>query len=116
MGFWDSLNSALTTASNWIGDKWNRITGKSSAHQIEMEDMQKAGLNPILSSGASSSGSSAGGNLISAGSTGLSSIASVISSAASLTNNKNIDRQTTKQIYNSAGKLMKTAEIYSRRS
>lgn len=113
MSFWEKVNSGITNASNWIGDKWNRITGKASAHQLEMEDMTKAGLNPILSSGGSSVGSS-GGNPVSAGASGLGGIASIISSAASLTNNRNMDRQTTKQIYNSAGKLIKTAETYSR--
>ncbi|MBE7076824.1 MAG: hypothetical protein E7374_02905 [Clostridiales bacterium] len=114
MSFWDNLNSAITTASDWIGDKWNRVTGKSSAHQLEVEDMKKAGLNPIMSSSGSSVGSS-GGNPVSAGSSALNGIASVISSAASLTNNKNVDKSTTKQIYNSAGRLMKTVETYTRK-
>lgn len=115
MGFWNTLNNAITSAADWVGDKWNRITGKSTAHQIEVEDMQNAGLNPMLSSGGSSAASSASGNAISASSNVLSDIANVIHSAASLTNNRNMDVETTRQIYNSSGKLIKTAETLTRK-
>ena len=117
MGFWKKLDEGITAAADWIGDKWNRITGKSSAHQLEVEDMKNAGLNPVLSSGGSSVGSSAGNPISSAASMNssvLSGIAGIIHSAASLTNNKNIDRETTRQIYNSSGKLMRTVETYVR--
>ena len=114
MGLIDKINSAFTAAADWVGDKWNRITGKSSAHQLEVADMQKAGLNPILSAGGSSASSSTGGNPVTASSSSVDSIAAVLNSAASLTNNKNIDKSTTRQIYNSAGKLMKTVETWSR--
>lgn len=109
------MSDFFTAAADWIGDKWNRITGKSTAHQIEVEDMQNAGLNPVLSAGGSSASSGSGGNPITAGSSFFDGVARVISSAASLTNNKNIDRQTTRQVYNSAGNLMRTAETYARR-
>lgn len=117
MSAWQNIDNALTSAADWIGDKWNRITGKSSAHQLEVEDMQKAGLNPVLSSGGSSVGSSAGNPVSSAASLNssfLSGISSIIHSAAALTNNKGIDRETTQQIFNSSGKLIKTAETYVR--
>lgn len=117
MGFWQKLDAGITAAADWIGDKWNRITGKSSAHQIEMEDMKNAGLNPVMSAGGSSVGSSSGNLVSSAASLGsslFSGVSSVINSAARLTNNKNIDRQTTEQIYSSAGKLMRTVETYTR--
>ena len=117
MGFWQKLDDGITAAADWIGDKWNRITGKSSAHQIEMEDMKNAGLNPVMSAGGSSVGSSSGNPVSSAASLGsslFSGVSSVINSAARLTNNKNTDRQTTEQIYSSAGKLMRTVETYTR--
>lgn len=114
MSFWDDINSGITAAADWVGDKWNRITGKSSAHQLEVEDMKKAGLNPVMSAGGSSAGSGTGGNPVSSGSSVLGGIASILNSAAAITNNKNVDKHTTKQIYNSSGKLMKTAETYTR--
>ena len=124
MGFWQDfktglknagkiINNGITSAADWIGDKWNRITGKSTAHQVEVEDMQNAGLNPMLSAGGSSAGSSAGNPVSSAASLNssvLCGISSIIHSAASLTNNKNIDRETTQQVYDASGRLIGTAE------
>lgn len=111
--FGNMLNDGITSAADWVGDKWNRITGKSSAHQIEVEDMENAGLNPMLSAGGSSVGSSAGNPVSSAASLNssvLSGISDIIHSAASLTNNRNIDRETTQQIYDASGRLIGTAE------
>lgn len=124
MGLWNDIktgfknagkmiNDGITSAADWIGDKWNRITGKSSAHQIEVEDMKSAGLNPMLSAGGSSVGSSGGNPISSAASLNssvLSGISDIIHSAASLTNNRNIDRETTQQIYDASGRLIGTAE------
>lgn len=113
MGFWQKLDEGITAAADWIGDKWNRITGKSSAHQLEVEDMKNAGLNPMLSAGGSSVGSSGGNPVSSAASLNssiLSGISGIIHSAASLTNNKNVDRETTQQVYDASGRLIGTAE------
>lgn len=142
--FGEGFRDGIDLMTSLPGKVWNKVTGKTellekeqafnsaeaqkqrdwqeymsnSAHQREMADMQEAGLNPILSSGgtgasvnsgatASSSGGAPAGNF-------FTGIAAVLSSAASLTNNKNLDRETTHQIYNSAGNLIKTVEIYAR--
>lgn len=126
------------------GKAWNTITGKTellekeqafnsaeaqkqrdwqeymsnTSHQREVSDLNSAGLNPILSSGGTGSGtptgSSASSNAGSPAGNVFNGIAAILSSAASLTNNKNIDRATTNQIYNSAGRLIKTVETYTR--
>lgn len=142
--FWTKAWDVIQRGAKGIGTVWNHLSGRTeareseqafnsaeaqkqrnwetemsnSAHQREVSDMKEAGLNPVLSSGGSgaSTPSGASASASSGGSAGnpFNGIAAVISSAASLANNKNIDRSTTKQIYNSAGNLMKTVETWTR--
>jgi len=115
--------------ANGLGGLWHNLSGSAAqnefernmsntAYQRQVLDMQNAGLNPAMMYSSGSDGASTPNSAHSNSSIlpSLSGIASVLSSAASLTNNKNIDKETTKQIYNSAGKLMKTVETSSRKS
>lgn len=91
----------------------------NTAYQRSVADMKAAGINPAMmyannGQGATTPTGSSASSHASNSSNILSGIANVINSAASLTNNKNVDRETTKQIYNSAGKLLQTVETYSR--
>lgn len=58
-----------------------------NAHQWEMEDLQKAGLNPALTTGASSAGAIAGGGATGGSSAGSSGGLNLLSTIADIYNN-----------------------------
>ncbi|CAJ0596555.1 unnamed protein product [Cylicocyclus nassatus] len=133
------VKDLVEVVTNTFGDIWNRITGKtqqmdfedylsSSAHQREVADLEKAGLNPVLSAtggyGADSpSVSGSSGNLISTATGIVSSAASLMESVNHKdANEKNRqlnhdsayeqyrDRKITNDLYNKVGNLISTAK------
>ena len=89
----------------------------NTAHQRELQDFKAAGINPAITAmggnGAATPNSAAASSGYSGGT--LAGIGMIINSAANLIHagKRTGDMQTTTQIYNSAGSLIKTIEKWT---